>query len=135
LNTLLPLRVPSGWAILFNILADMPDVSKLSSKDRENWLSDDIFSAVTLKLDPRADGWLTWLDGPRIDVSWRDPADPEGRYVVTVTLHESGPHASFQTRLTASVGAAIEATMLLLQRSANIHDFEALYSSMAQDTI
>ena len=80
---LVSLRIPSGWAVVFNNFVEMDDPFTLTSDERDAYLAQDVLALQTVSIGP--DGaWSSSDDGLVLDVSWRPAADPEGRYVVAI---------------------------------------------------
>jgi hypothetical protein len=69
---LVPLRIPSGWAVEFNNFVELGPPRSLSAADRDAYLTQDLLS-----LRSNAGGLI-------LDVGWRPDGDPGGRYLLEV---------------------------------------------------
>jgi hypothetical protein len=65
---LVPLRIPSGWTVLFNTFAEIDDAHELTIQEREALLSEDLLQLETEDLV--------------LDLGWYPDEDPEGAYRV-----------------------------------------------------
>jgi hypothetical protein len=105
-RALFPLRIPSGWAVVFNIFADLSN-DEITPGDVDSYLSDDILSIEQLKL--AANGWETDPAGMVIDVAWTNPGNPHGEYVLSLIQGDwNGPKAQFRHHQGTRIAAAIE---------------------------
>jgi hypothetical protein len=78
---LVPLRIPSRWAVDFNNLVELEAPEALSDADREAYLSQDLLSLRSTAPEGAHTSGLV------VDVGWRPDGDPAGQYL----LHVVGP--------------------------------------------
>jgi hypothetical protein len=75
---LVPLRIPSGWAVEFNNFVELGRPESLSAGDRDAYLAQDLLSIrSTAPEGANASGLI-------LDVGWRPDGDPAGRYLLQV---------------------------------------------------
>jgi hypothetical protein len=114
---LVPLRVPSGWVVVFNMFVELPDDEPVGPCDADAYLSDDILSIEQVH---RSDsGWTRggWV----IDLGWRAPGDPTGEYVLTVLKGGwNDPVAVFRSRSWRAVQQAINMAFGLIEQGCDI---------------
>jgi hypothetical protein len=75
---LVPLRIPSGWAVDFNNFVELGAPDSLSATDREAYLTQDLLSIRSTAPDDAPSSGLI------LDVGWRPDGDPAGRYRLQV---------------------------------------------------
>lgn len=74
----MPLRIPSHWAVMFNIFVEFPADDPPTPAEVDAYLSDDILSVEQVGPTGRIeyDDPTRWV----IDLGWYPPGDPEGTY-------------------------------------------------------
>jgi|GEM_PF-1061365 len=104
---LVPLRVPSGWAVIFNIFVEIPDRADLTAQEIDSFLTEDILSIEQLRL--AGPHWETDPEGTLIDLSWSDSGSIDGEYVLTVVpTGWDGPTATLRDDDQELIRTAIE---------------------------
>ena len=77
-HPLVPLRIPSGWAMAFNNLVELPPMEELTAAQRDAYLSQDLLSLESIAPAGGASA------GYMIDVGWTPDGDPAGAYRLRV---------------------------------------------------
>ncbi|MEV0775071.1 hypothetical protein [Streptomyces sp. NPDC050428] len=79
-RALVPLRIPSGWAVLFNIFVEFPDDDPPTPAEVSAYLSEDIL--LVQPVSYTGSGWAVDTDPSRwfIDLGWYSSGDPDGTY-------------------------------------------------------
>ena len=75
---LVPLRIPSGWEVVFNNLVELPPVERLTAEERDTYLAQDLLS---LRSSAPAGSPSA---GYTIDVGWSPDGDASGSYGLRV---------------------------------------------------
>lgn len=75
---LVPLRIPSGWEVVFNNLVELPLVDALSAEERDAYLTQDLLSLRSSAPPGSPSAGLT------IDVGWSPHGDAAGAYRLRV---------------------------------------------------
>ncbi|MFF3911947.1 hypothetical protein ACFYZB_00480 [Streptomyces sp. NPDC001852] len=78
----MPLRIPSGWAVVFNKFVELPPPAEVTPEDRDAYLSQDILSMM--KTAYSGEGWRTQANSLIIDLGWYVPAGSDGFYRLCV---------------------------------------------------
>jgi hypothetical protein len=132
-RALVPLRIPSGWAVVFNIFVEIGDGESVSARDVEAYLSDDILSIERVH---HSDGrWTSGRGGWLIDLGWRAPGDPTGEYVLTVLNGGwDDPTAVFCSRRWRAVQQAINLTFTLIEDGLNIQTLSKAFHRLTELT-
>ena len=127
---LVPLRIPAGWAVVFNIFVETADVAALSPADRDGYLSADLLSIEQLRF---AGGrWETDRDGVLVDLGWSTPGDPAGEYVLTVLLGGwHGPQATLRSRSADRIRRALDTAFAELADGRPVTDLGAAWDRSA----
>jgi len=105
---LVPLRLRSNWAMMFNIFVRIDDVAALSDKDAESYLNQDILSIGELIYEPDA-GWMVDREGWYLDVGWHDEGDRDGHYRLTAALGDA--EATLESRSWATIQQALDTAL------------------------
>jgi hypothetical protein len=130
-RVLLPLRIPAGWAVVFNILVDLPTDMGISKNDADSYLSEDILSIEQLKL--AGNKWATDPDGVLIDVSWTIPGNPDGEYLLSVVQGDwNGAKAEFRHRQGLHIKAAIERVFAELTAGRTVVQIAEIFNKMQE---
>jgi hypothetical protein len=104
---LVPLRIPSGWAVVFNIFVELDE--PVTPWDVDAYLSDDILLIVPVVFSEGR--WTSGHSGWLIDLGWSAPGDPVGEYVLTILNGGwDDPTAVFRSRNWRTVQQAIDLT-------------------------
>lgn len=78
MSKLVPLRIPSGWAVIINHFADEDPVIKDGRIVNDHFYSEDLLYIETIRGD---DGrWVNNVEGHTIELGWLPESDPNGRY-------------------------------------------------------
>ena len=75
---LVPLRVPSGWAVLLNHFAEEDPVVVGDSIINDLYFSEDILWIHSMRL--AGDNFELELEGYSLDLGWYPASDPNGKY-------------------------------------------------------
>jgi hypothetical protein len=75
---LVPLRIPSGWEVVFNNLVELPPVDALTALERDAYLAQDLLSLRSSAPAGSPSAGLT------IDVGWSPDGDASGAYRLRV---------------------------------------------------
>ncbi|MFJ3099225.1 hypothetical protein [Streptomyces hydrogenans] len=76
MRDLMPVRVPAGWAVVFNLFIEFPIDQPPTSEEYEAYLGEDILSLQRVGVN---DG--RWeVAGDVIDLGWYPGEDPSGVY-------------------------------------------------------
>ncbi|WP_330454931.1 MULTISPECIES: hypothetical protein [unclassified Streptomyces] len=78
MRKLMPLRVPAGWAILFNTFVEFPPHEPPTPAEIEAFRGEDILSAQRIIYTD--DGWKVDMSAHVIDLGWYPGGDADGRY-------------------------------------------------------
>jgi hypothetical protein len=76
---LVPLRIPSGWAVEFNNFAELDPPETLSAEDRDAYLSQDLLAIRSMARDD----WPS--SGYVLFVGWYPDGDPAGSYALRLS--------------------------------------------------
>ncbi len=107
---LVPLRIPSGWLVVFNNLVELPSLETLTADERDAYLSQDLLS-----LQSSAPA------GHVIDVGWRPDGDPSGSYRLRVVTEPGSTVAvRLDTRDLGAIRDAIELCALRLNEGMSV---------------
>jgi hypothetical protein len=126
---LFPLRIPSGWAVIFNIFVDLSTSEEINKELADRYLSDDILSIEQVRL---VDGrWQTISDGAIIDLSWTKPGDPNGLYSLNILRGNwDEPVAEFRHHDGQQVAMAIERVFKELIAGRTIPEISQVFATM-----
>lgn len=106
-HELVPLRIPSGWAVVFNIFVEFDEGEPCAGNDAAVYLSEDILS-----IEPIVFSGGRWVNDPGgwlLDLGWSPPGDIDGEYVLTVLPGGwDDPTAVFRSRSWRAVQRAID---------------------------
>jgi len=75
---LMPLRIPSGWCVVFNKFVELPPAVDVTPADRDAYLSQDILSMLSTTYS--GDDWRTGEDSLILDLGWYEPRGVGGLY-------------------------------------------------------
>lgn len=129
---LVPLRIPAGWAVIFNIFVDFSDQEEISQEDVDSYLSDDILSVEKLRFT--GDRWETDPVDVLIDLSWSEPGSTTGEYVLSVIQGGwEGSTATFRHRDTYRIRDAIELTFEELLAGRAIPELAKVFSTLTEN--
>lgn len=129
---LVPLRIPPGWAVLFNNFVELPPYEEMTPEDADAYLSDDLLSIAAVRYGP--DGWGTDPAGAAIDLGWTPAADVGGRYTLTALVGGwDEPIAVFQHRDRDLVRRAIDAALGALLPGAPVDRVLPLWRALAPE--
>jgi hypothetical protein len=91
---LVPLRIPSGWAVVFNNFVDLEAPARLSPSDRDAYLGQDLLAIRSMAPE------TAHTAGHALYVGWFPERDPAGAYTLTVDtasdttgIELTSPHA------------------------------------------
>jgi hypothetical protein len=133
LDDLVPLRVPAGWAVVYNLFVELPPYDSISEEDARAFLSEDLLSIEAVRPDP-AGGWRTDPDGAAIDLGWSAPGDVTGEYVLTVIVGtRDDPMASFRHRDRDLVRRAIDLTLATMLPGRPVDRMPPLFAELARE--
>lgn len=79
---LVPLRVSSGWAVVFNIFVEWSPDDPADVAEANSFLSEDILSIEQVRSTD--EGWATVAGGTIIDLGWAGNGDIDGYYILSV---------------------------------------------------
>ncbi|MFD4337157.1 hypothetical protein ACFWPP_08130 [Streptomyces anulatus] len=79
---LMPLRLPSGWMIAFNHFFEIPTPEKLTQRERDAHLGQDLLSLEHMRAGKG--GWEPVPGGYIIDLGWYPHGDSNGSYVLSL---------------------------------------------------
>jgi hypothetical protein len=129
-HDLVPLRVPSGWAVVFNTFVDLPDFDALDAQDADAYLSQAILSIVATRTTP--DGWQASPDGAAVFLGWLPDGDVTGSYVVTVVVGDlAQPTTVFRHRDRDLIRRAIEVALATMLPGVTVDALPARWSELA----
>jgi hypothetical protein len=131
---LVALRIPSGWAVVFNNFVELDDIAALSVGELDAYLAQDVLALQAVSMG--SDGsWSSPDDGLALDVSWRPAADPDGRYIVAIVRRswEDVP-LSFEHKDQGVVKNAIEMSMRLLAEGYSPEFLQVVFQDLITDT-
>lgn len=80
MRRLMPLRLPSGWAVVFNNFVEFAGDEPPTEQDNESYRAQDLLSLESIMMD--GEHWRTDSSGLVIDVGWYPDSDPSGAYRV-----------------------------------------------------
>jgi hypothetical protein len=118
---LVPLRIPSGWAVTFNIFVEFGEGEPITAWDADAYLSQDILAIQPVVFS--GDRWVDERGGWLLDLSWDPPGDIEGEYVLCVLFGSwDDPTAVFQSRSWRAIQRAIDHTFHEIIAGRNIDE-------------
>jgi hypothetical protein len=79
---LVPLRIPSGWAIVHNSFGDVDPVICDGVIANNEFYNEDLLSIESILFD--GESWATDKSGYLLDVGWYPDSDPQGSYRLTL---------------------------------------------------
>ena len=83
MNTvLMPLRIPSTWAILHNSFGDEDPIVRDESIVNSEYYNEDLLWIQ--RIQPTSTNWVTDPNGHILDLGWYPDADPKGTYRITL---------------------------------------------------
>jgi len=104
---LVPLRIPSGWAVEFNNFVELESPGALSQSHRDAYLSQDLLRIRSMAPE-------TWhTAGHAVHVGWFPDRDPAGAYTLSV---ETGAAVTVVELTTAHAPVIRDAVELCLNR-------------------
>ncbi|MEV0589992.1 hypothetical protein [Nonomuraea cavernae] len=123
---LVPLRIPSGWAVVFNIFVAFDDDEPITSHDADAYLSDDILSIERMAFS--GDHWTRHPSDWLLDLSWSDPGRVEGEYVLKALRGGwDEPTAGFRSRSRRAVQQAIDLTFEMIADGCGVEELSEAY--------
>lgn len=112
MTALLPLRIVSGWAIVFNNLVDL-DHATASAEQRAGYFGEDLLSIVAIEFVNGS--WRSKADGPTIDVGWGEGREGTEVYLLRVIREKwDDVLVAFEERNRVVLARALEMCMELL---------------------
>lgn len=77
-NKLVPLTIPSGWAVIHNSFGDEDPVVSNGSIINDEFYNEDLLSIEPIQFN--GTNWVTARNGYAFDLGWYPESDPEGCY-------------------------------------------------------
>lgn len=107
MTRLVPLRIPSTWAVIYNAFGDEDPVVRDGAITNFGSFGEDLLSIERLQFNG-AD-WVTVPDGYILDLGWYPDADPAGQYRLTL-IRGDWDHVvgRFASRNRGEIRAAVE---------------------------
>jgi hypothetical protein len=81
-TTLMPLRIPHGWAVLYNSFGDADPIVRDGSIANFEYYKEDLLMIQRIELT--STDWVFKRDGHVLDLGWYPDADPDGNYILQV---------------------------------------------------
>lgn len=78
MSSLVPLRIPSRWAVIRNHFVDEDPVIRDGRFVNNEYFTQDVLSIETLRYEPGR--WVNNRGGHIIDLGWYPDSDPNGQY-------------------------------------------------------
>ncbi|MFE7237823.1 hypothetical protein [Streptomyces sp. NPDC057580] len=72
------MRIPAGWAVIFNIFMEFPSGDPPTPAEFEAYRGEDILSAQRIAFT--GEGWAVDTSADVIDLGWYPGGDPDGTY-------------------------------------------------------
>lgn len=82
--TLVPLRIPSGWAVTFNSFWEIDPVVQNGELVNADDFTQDLL--VVERVVPPGTSWPPYI----LDLGWYPEAEPKGRYRLTLERRDTG---------------------------------------------
>lgn len=123
MRELLPLRIPNGWAVIFNNFVEFDELEDLDPMEVESYLSQDILTISQFR--PTESGWATTPQGLILDVGWRPDGDLSGEYRMRVVDVDWDVKLRFEHRSPRVVRYAVETCLRLLSEGTAVGDVAA----------
>lgn len=119
---LVPLGVPSGWIVVFNIFVAFGEDEVLTAAERSAYLSQDILSMENTRSNG-TDGWERYEDNWIIDLGWYGDADPNGNYRLNVLRGGwDAPKAELESRSCWTIQKGINTALRMIANGTRIDD-------------
>jgi hypothetical protein len=115
---LVPLRIPSGWTVVFNNFREIETPAELDDADRDRYLSQDLLSVERVRQ-------RLWLD-----VGWHPDGDPSGRYRFAV-IRESETVAEIEHADVTVIQDALDEAMAFIDRDLDLDTLQAVLDAFA----
>ncbi|MFC8624798.1 hypothetical protein [Streptomyces anulatus] len=97
MRKLMPLRLPPGWALIFNIFVEFPADEPPTAEEVGIFHSEDILSAQRIRYTDR--GWEVDMSDHVIDLGWYPGGDPSGTYRLSLVQNNwDDVHVQFEHR-------------------------------------
>jgi hypothetical protein len=126
----MPLRLPSGWAVVFNNFVEFSDDSPPTDADFEAYRDEDLLSVEAVSFDGKV--WRTDESGLLIDVGWYPAGDPAGSYrLALVRGGWDDVPARFEHRNCYVVKEAIDLVVGMLARGSTPEEVAELLDDLA----
>ncbi|MFF0434366.1 hypothetical protein ACFYU9_19315 [Streptomyces sp. NPDC004327] len=78
MRALMPLRIPAGWAVIFNGFVEFPEDDPPSREETESYRGEDILSIQQIVFT--GEGWSVDTASWFVDLGWYPGGDPLGSY-------------------------------------------------------
>ncbi|MCA1993416.1 MAG: hypothetical protein LDL41_15455 [Coleofasciculus sp. S288] len=79
---LVPLSIPSGWAIIYNSFGDEDPIISNGSIVNDEFYGEDLLSIEPIRFN--GTNWITDRTGYAFDLGWYPESDPDGCYRLTL---------------------------------------------------
>lgn len=80
--SLVPLRIPNGWAVITNHFGDEDPIVRDGHIVNDLYYCEDLLSIESIKHEGGL--WVNNVDGHAIDLGWYPDSNPEGKYRLVV---------------------------------------------------
>lgn len=87
-TTLMPLRVPGGWAVLHHSFGDVDPIVCNGSIVNFEYYQEDLL--LLQSIEPAGTQWAPKPNGYLLDLGWYPDADPNGAYRIRIIRGKNG---------------------------------------------
>lgn len=130
---LLPLKIPSGWAVIHNSFGDEDPIVQEGVIVNDEFYNEDLLSIEPLSF--KETNWIVETTGYLIDLGWYPEADPEGNFKL-VLLKDDWDNivASIESSDRYVIHAAIEKMFDLITSGVGEDQLRAVLSEAFPNT-
>jgi len=122
---LMPLRIPSTWAVLYNSFGDVDPIVRDGSIVNFEFYKEDLLWMQ--RIQATSTGWTTYPDGHILDLGWYPDSDPKGTYrIVLIRGDWSNELLKFESKDRQKIRAVIERCLNLVMQGTDDQEISRL---------
>lgn len=132
-NKLVPLSIPSGWAVIHNSFGDEDPVVSDGSIINDEFYNEDLLSIEPIQFN--GINWVTDQNGYALDLGWYPESDPEGCYRLVVLRGDwNNVVVQFESKQRYEISQVIKQCFDLIIQGVDKQKFSRLLEIIRRET-